>query len=112
MTDKKQIVKESTHWYAEDGTPVYEVPTAKGDAWRKTTLRDARQMQLAPGVTTIIRCAAAPARHPAPVPAAPAARWKASVNFNLHILRHKASMNAPIYMSRGTRLWCTPIYTS
>lgn len=61
MTDKKQIVKESTHWYAEDGTPVYEVPLAKGDGWRKTTLRDARQMQLAPGVTTIIRCAAAPA---------------------------------------------------
>lgn len=51
---------ESGHWYARDGTPVYEVPRAKGDGMRAATLADARKMGLYPGVTSIIRCAAAP----------------------------------------------------
>jgi hypothetical protein len=50
---------ESTHWYAKDGTPVYEVPSANG-SMRPTTLRDARKLNLYPSVTSIIRCAAAP----------------------------------------------------
>jgi hypothetical protein len=59
MSDRT-IVKESGHWYAKDGTQVLEVPKAKGDGWKKTTLREARTMNLAPGVTTIIKCAHAP----------------------------------------------------
>lgn len=50
---------ESGHWYAFDGTPVYEVPAANGKM-RPTTLRDARKLNLFPSVTGIIRCAAAP----------------------------------------------------
>lgn len=51
---------ESGHWYARDGTPVYEVPRAKGDGMRAATLADARKLGLFPGVTSIIKCAAAP----------------------------------------------------
>lgn len=50
---------ESLHWYARDGSPAYEVEGKTGR--RPTTLRDARKLGLAPSVTTIIRCAAAPA---------------------------------------------------
>lgn len=48
------------HWYALDGTPRYTI-VGKNGAERNTTLRDARVMGLVPSVTTIIRCAAAPA---------------------------------------------------
>ena len=59
MSDnKKQIVKEGGHWYNELGDQVLEVPKKSGDGWKKTTLREARQMQLCPGVTTICRVAA------------------------------------------------------
>lgn len=51
---------ESLHWYALDGSPMYQVPAVKG-GMRPTTLRDARKLNLVPSVTTIIRCAAAPA---------------------------------------------------
>ena len=50
---------ESQHWYYPDGTPAYEVEGAKGQM-RPATLRDARKLGLYPGVTTIIRQAAAP----------------------------------------------------
>lgn len=50
---------ESQHWYARDGSPAYEVEGKTGR--RPTTLRDARRLGLVPSVTTIIRCAAAPA---------------------------------------------------
>lgn len=50
---------EGGHWYHRDGTPCYEVP-AKDGSPRACTLRDARKMGLYPGITTIIRCAAAP----------------------------------------------------
>lgn len=53
-------VKENTHWYAADGTPVYEVPRADGSGMRPATLADARKLSLYPGVTSIIKCAAAP----------------------------------------------------
>jgi hypothetical protein len=47
------------HFYHRDGTPCYEVP-AKDGSMRPATLRDARKLGLYPGVTSIIRCAAAP----------------------------------------------------
>lgn len=52
-------VKESTHYYDRDGTPRYEV-RAKDGSMRPATLRDARKFGWYPGVTSIIRCAAAP----------------------------------------------------
>jgi hypothetical protein len=53
------FASEAGHWYAQDGTPAYEV-LGKDGSPRKTTLRDARKLDLVPSVTTIIRCAAAP----------------------------------------------------
>jgi len=50
---------ESTHWYTTDGLPAYEVMGKNGNM-RPTTLRDARQMNLLPSVSTIIKCAASP----------------------------------------------------
>ena len=50
---------ESLHWYARDGSPAYEVEGKTGK--RPTTLRDARKLGLVPSVTTIIKCASAPA---------------------------------------------------
>jgi hypothetical protein len=50
---------ESGHWYAPDGTPRYEVMGKNGNM-RPATLRDARKMGWYPGVTSIIKCAAAP----------------------------------------------------
>jgi hypothetical protein len=52
-------IKESTHWYDQEGLPAYTV-IGKNGKERPTTLRDARQMDLVPSVTTIIRVAAAP----------------------------------------------------
>lgn len=51
---------ESGHWYGPNGEPAYEIEGRDG-RMRPTTLRDARQLDLAPSVTMIIRCAAAPA---------------------------------------------------
>ena len=52
---------ESGHWYHQDGTPAYTV-IAKGTGQpRPTTLRDARQLNLLPSVTTILRVLDAPA---------------------------------------------------
>ena len=45
-----------THWYRADGTPCYEVPSAKGNL-RPTTLRDARKLNLCPSVTGILKMA-------------------------------------------------------
>jgi uncharacterized protein Usg len=53
-------VAESGHWYAQDGSPAYTVIGKNGQE-RNTTLRDAREKNLVPSVTTIIRCASAPA---------------------------------------------------
>lgn len=54
------------HWYDRDGTPRYEV-MAKDGTMRPATLRDARKFGWYPGVTSIIKCAAAPGLE----------RWKA-----------------------------------
>lgn len=51
---------ESGHWYDRDGTPRYEVPRADGSGMRAATLADARKHGWYPGVTTILKCAAAP----------------------------------------------------
>lgn len=51
---------ESTHWYTRDGSPMYTV-TGKNGKERPTTLRDARQLNLVPSVTTILNVAAKPA---------------------------------------------------
>jgi hypothetical protein len=50
---------ESQHWYDRNGLPAYEVEGKTGK--RPATLRDARKLGLVPSVTTIIRCASAPA---------------------------------------------------
>lgn len=50
---------ESGHWYAKDGSPVYTVKARDGSD-RPATLADARKLGLVPGVSSIIRCAAAP----------------------------------------------------
>jgi hypothetical protein len=57
---KMTVASESGHWYALDGAPCYTV-TGKNGSERNTTLRDARTMNLVPSVTTITKCAAAPA---------------------------------------------------
>ncbi len=59
MSDYIPRASEGGHWYDRDGTPRYEVMDAKGDS-RKATLRDARKFGWYPGVTSIIKCAAAP----------------------------------------------------
>lgn len=51
---------EAGHWYAQDGTPCYEVPRVKGGGFRPTTLRDARKLNLSPSVTGIIKILSAP----------------------------------------------------
>lgn len=52
-------IKESTHWYDRDGKPAYTV-IGKNGKERNTTLRDARELNLYPSVTTIIGVAAKP----------------------------------------------------
>lgn len=42
-----------SHWYERDGTPRYTI-TGKNGKERDTTLRDARQLELVPSVTTIL----------------------------------------------------------
>lgn len=53
-------VAESTHWYDRTGKPRYTV-TAKAGHERPTHVGDARKLGLVPSVTTIIKCASAPA---------------------------------------------------
>ena len=44
----------SEHWYDSNGVAVHEVPKAKGDGMRATTIRDARTHGLFPSVTTVL----------------------------------------------------------
>jgi hypothetical protein len=55
-----EIATEAGHWYAVDGSPAYEIVGKNGNL-RPTTLRDARKLNLAPSVSMIMQCAAAPA---------------------------------------------------
>lgn len=59
-TKTDPIASEASHWYDRQGKPVYEVPRAKGDGTRPTTLADARKLDLLPSVTLILGCAAKP----------------------------------------------------
>ena len=45
--------KEGGHWYRKDGTPAYTIIGKNGQE-RNVTLRDARTLDLAPSVTTIL----------------------------------------------------------
>lgn len=51
---------ESGHWYDHQGNPVWEVVGAKGQMV-KPDIRHARKLGLLPGVSSINKCAAAPA---------------------------------------------------
>lgn len=57
--EKTPRASEGGHWYDRDATPRYEV-MAKDGSMRPATLRDARKFGWYPGVTSIIKCAAAP----------------------------------------------------
>lgn len=61
MIAKDPRAAESTHWYTRDGAPMYTVPSKKDGTPRNTTLRDARERDLIPSVTTILNVAAKPA---------------------------------------------------
>lgn len=61
MLAKDTRAAESTHWYTRDGVPMYTVPSKKDGTPRNTTLRDARELNLVPSVTTILNVAAKPA---------------------------------------------------
>jgi len=54
-TNARTTPTESSHWYKPDGTPAYEVERADGKGMRKTTLADARKLNLLPSVTTILK---------------------------------------------------------
>jgi len=60
MLAKDPRAAESTHWYTRDGVPTYTVPSKKDGSPRNTTLRDARELDLIPSVTTILNIAAKP----------------------------------------------------
>lgn len=49
------IQSESCHWYFKDGRPCYEVKAKSKDGMRPATLRDARELNLLPSVTTILQ---------------------------------------------------------
>ena len=53
-------IAESTHWYKQDGSPQYTV-IGKNGKERNATLRDARELNLVPSVTTILQVPAKPA---------------------------------------------------
>lgn len=44
----------SAHWYTRDGKPAYDQRKKDGSGMRKTTLADARKLNLLPSVTTIL----------------------------------------------------------
>jgi hypothetical protein len=55
------LASEWGHWYDREGNPVYEIAYADpSKGMRAVTLADARKMNLLPGVTGIINCAAKP----------------------------------------------------
>ena len=57
----KDHASEAGHWYTRDGEPMYTVMGKTTGKMRNTTLRDAREMNLVPSVTTILNVAAKPA---------------------------------------------------
>lgn len=59
-TETTPLPAESTHFYFKDGRPCYEVPRAKGDGMRPTTIADARKLDLVPSYSEIAKVAAKP----------------------------------------------------
>jgi len=58
-----QLIKaeQSAHWYArETGEPCYEIPKKNGKGMKRPTIRDARELNLVPSVTGIVRMIAKP----------------------------------------------------
>ena len=54
-----KFTAESGHWYTKEGKPQYTIIGANGKE-RKTNLRDARQLNLVPSVTTVMNMIAKP----------------------------------------------------
>lgn len=50
-----------SHWYFRNGDPCYQVPMKTKSGMKKTTLADARELDLLPSVTTILRVLDKPA---------------------------------------------------
>jgi hypothetical protein len=61
MIAKDPRASESTHWYTRDGEPMYTVIGKTTGRPRNTTLRDARELNLVPSVTTILNITNKPA---------------------------------------------------
>ena len=53
-------MSKSQHWYDRYGKAVFEVPKAKGEGMRATTIADARKLNLYPSVTTVLSVLAKP----------------------------------------------------
>ena len=53
--ETKVYASESCHYYTKEGKPAYEVPSADGKKMVKTTIVQARKMDLLPSVTTIMK---------------------------------------------------------
>ena len=53
------MIAESTHWYDQKGLPAYTI-VGKNGKERNVNLRDARELNLVPSVTTILGVAAKP----------------------------------------------------
>ncbi len=58
---KTGIASEQSHWYQrETGVAVYEVPMTSKEGMRRTSLKDARKLDLVPSVTSVLKVMAAP----------------------------------------------------
>lgn len=60
-TVAKVYSRTSSHWYYMDGRPCYELPKKTGKGMKSPTLADARELNLLPGVTTILKVMHKPA---------------------------------------------------
>jgi hypothetical protein len=60
MLTAKERPSDAGHWYSRNGEPTYTI-LGKNGKIRNTTLRDAREFNLVPSVTTILNVAAKPA---------------------------------------------------
>lgn len=54
-TNARVITAAGSHWYTREGKPCYEVPRKSGKGTKKTTLAEARELDLLPSVTTILK---------------------------------------------------------
>ncbi len=60
-SEQDPLASQAGHWYQrETGVAVYEVPMTSKEGMRRTSLKDARKLDLVPSVTTINKAMAAP----------------------------------------------------